>query len=135
MSLVEFQEPLVLVSTVNSASHIIEALVGYLWKMQAEGERQKGKEQERGKFSLKPGLAWSSVCLSLPHHSAAEAVSFYPVLGLWSESSCWPCGRKPLHALLFGSVAPSRCELCADSHEQPCTVPLQERKPCKPEES
>lgn len=46
MSLIEFQEPLVLVSTVNSASHIIEALVGYLWKMQAEGEKQKGKEQE-----------------------------------------------------------------------------------------
>lgn len=60
VSLIEFQEPLVLVSTVNSASHIIEALVGYLWKMQAEGEKQKGKEQEPGGNSVwsqdSPGL-------------------------------------------------------------------------------
>lgn len=68
MSLIEFQEPLVLVSTVNSASHIIEALVGYLWKMQSEGEKQKGKEQERGEiqFEARTRLVF---CLPFPSPS------------------------------------------------------------------
>lgn len=51
---------------------------------------------------MNPGLLTPSLCLLLPIAFTAEALCFDLFHGLWTESSCLPCGSKSLQALSFG---------------------------------